>query len=472
MYIETLKPEFINKFWPTASKALRDGMVASSAAAFKRYNKITPDGLAKIFGQASLESGRGVTLFENLNYSATRLVEIFGVGKHSAKITPSEAKSLARNQQKIANRVYGRGNPKKAQELGNIYENDGWNFRGQGILQLTGRKTYREVGALCGLDLENNPGWATDPRYALLVMLAFFEWKKRNKKSVISQINTMSVSTLTQVVNGGQTHLAERIDFTNKAAVLISAVYLPRKLGLISTPILDESEATVAEAADQVPTQMIVVEKLEKEGKAPIVTTPVVAGPNDPVLASFGDTDNDFVRTAQRRLPKGDYYAGKIDGDYGTVFRDALFSFQANNGFVPQINLTQSMLDKMEDIVPRPLSAERTAAKIEDTPELAKSPLVRFSNKIKAGAYALLGMIGIDATNWAPSSLKEAFSMYTDNEGMIGTVFGYVRYIISTIVGNPFFLLAVVGILLYVIYRMRKDKVAQFRAGMDVNITK
>src|SRR5215204_4107355 len=86
-------------------------------ALLQQHGINTPDRLAHFLAQVLHESG-GLTLeHESLNYRAARLVEIFGVGRHSALITADEAESLAHDERKIAERVYGLGNLRKAREL-------------------------------------------------------------------------------------------------------------------------------------------------------------------------------------------------------------------------------------------------------------------------------------------------------------------------------------------------------------------
>src|SRR5262245_44032677 len=70
----------------------------------------TPDRFAHFLAQVLHESGGLRFEWENMNYRADRLLEIFGVGKHSAKIMPEEANRLAGNPEAIAERVYGLGN--------------------------------------------------------------------------------------------------------------------------------------------------------------------------------------------------------------------------------------------------------------------------------------------------------------------------------------------------------------------------
>jgi len=81
-----------------------------------------------------------------MNYSAERLMQIFGVGRHSAAVTPAEAERLAHDERAIAERVYGLGNPRKALELGNKEQGDGFRYRGCGLMQTTGRFNFRLMG--------------------------------------------------------------------------------------------------------------------------------------------------------------------------------------------------------------------------------------------------------------------------------------------------------------------------------------
>lgn len=152
-------------------------------AAFERGNSLlqqheitTPDRLAHFLAQILHESG-GLTLErESMKYRPERLLEIFGAGKHSAAITPAEAQNLARDERAIAERVYGLGNARKAQELGNRDPGDGFKYRGAGLMQTTGRANYRRMGLLCGVDFEKQPDLVFSAPHALKPALA--EWSE------------------------------------------------------------------------------------------------------------------------------------------------------------------------------------------------------------------------------------------------------------------------------------------------------
>src|SRR6185503_11952740 len=120
------------------------------------------------------ETGGLALEWENMSYSAERLCEVFGVGRHSAAITPEEAETLAHNPAAIAERVYGLGNPRKAQELGNTEPGDGFRYRGGGLMQTTGRANYRRMGEECGVDFEQTPDLIVSAQHALKPALA--EW--------------------------------------------------------------------------------------------------------------------------------------------------------------------------------------------------------------------------------------------------------------------------------------------------------
>src|ERR1035438_1921170 len=95
----------------------------------------TPLRLSHFLAQILHETGGGKILVENLAYTtAERLLLIFGLGHHSAAIRADEVSDLLNNPQRLAERVYGLGNPSKARELANTRLGDGYKYRGRGPL--------------------------------------------------------------------------------------------------------------------------------------------------------------------------------------------------------------------------------------------------------------------------------------------------------------------------------------------------
>jgi putative chitinase len=62
-------------------------------------------------------------------------------------------------------------------DLGNTKTGDGPRYKGRGLLQLTGRANYRDLGKILKVNLEANPHRAAEP--ALSLMIACEYWKKR-----------------------------------------------------------------------------------------------------------------------------------------------------------------------------------------------------------------------------------------------------------------------------------------------------
>lgn len=61
--------------------------------------------------------------------------------------------------------------PGVALELGNSEPGDGALFHGRGDVMLTGRRNYRLMGQLLGVDLEGNPPLAKDPEISAAILM-------------------------------------------------------------------------------------------------------------------------------------------------------------------------------------------------------------------------------------------------------------------------------------------------------------
>jgi len=103
--------------------------------------------LAHFLAQCALESANFTAVVENLNYSAQRLLQVFP--KYFKNV---DVNAYARNPQKIASRVY-------ANRMGNGDEasGDGFNYRGRGYIQLTGKNNYQSFTNHIGEDCVANP---------------------------------------------------------------------------------------------------------------------------------------------------------------------------------------------------------------------------------------------------------------------------------------------------------------------------
>lgn len=138
--------------------------------ALRVFEITSPASVAALIAQASFESQGFTKLEENLYYrSAERIKEVW----------PSRFSSLAdaaryvRKPEPLANFVY-------ANRLGNGDKDsgDGWQYRGRGIFQLTGRANYMAAGDALRTDYKGQPWLATDPADACFI--AAWYWSTRN----------------------------------------------------------------------------------------------------------------------------------------------------------------------------------------------------------------------------------------------------------------------------------------------------
>lgn len=160
--------------------------------------------IAHFLSQIHHESGGFKSVYENLNYSAERLMSVFP--KYFK--TTEEAKKYSRKPELIANKVY-------ANRMGNGDESsgDGWKFRGRSYIQLTGKNNYIEFGKNINKDLVNNPD-AVAEQYPLIAAAWFWNIRKLNMLADEGQSSEV-VRKITKVINGGVNGLEHRISLFN-----------------------------------------------------------------------------------------------------------------------------------------------------------------------------------------------------------------------------------------------------------------
>lgn len=199
---------------PAYVRAFEDG-----DALLAEYGVTTPLRLAHFLAQVFHESGGLTIIRESGAYSASRIMEIFGVNRHSAKVTAAEARALAGNGPALFERVYGLGNPGKARELGNTQPGDGWAYRGNGLMQTTGRGAHRRLGQKVGLGstFEDDPDKVTAAKFALLPALA--EWKESGCNALADKND---LAGITKRINGGYNGKADRQAWFNKIYPLLT----------------------------------------------------------------------------------------------------------------------------------------------------------------------------------------------------------------------------------------------------------
>lgn len=188
----------LHHLWPHGDQhvpGLVEGIAVAAIENFPKYGLTTPLLVAHAFAQFSEECGAGLEMIENMNYSATGLEKTW-----PTRFNASRAARYAHNPKMIADAVYGG-------RMGNAAppSDDGWNYRGHGLSQLTGKGDYAKLAAKLGLDLVNNPDLVNDPEHALECGVADFILC-----GCLPAAQRDDVRGVTHALNGGYIGLAER----------------------------------------------------------------------------------------------------------------------------------------------------------------------------------------------------------------------------------------------------------------------
>jgi putative chitinase len=210
--------EVLTRLWPHGDQkipGLRAGMIETAPAVFRKYGINTPLLIAHVMAQISHECGAGHDVVENLNYTAGRMMQVWP----SRFPTMASATPYAGNPRALANKVYnGR--------MGNVSgSDDGWNFRGRGASQTTGREGYQRLARATGLDVVNHPDLVNDPRYFMECGVADFI-----NCGCLPYAKADDIVNATRRLNGGTVGLDQRKQWLAKwkAAMVTVPVPVPR----------------------------------------------------------------------------------------------------------------------------------------------------------------------------------------------------------------------------------------------------
>jgi putative chitinase len=167
---------------------------------FNSYQMNNPLRIAHFMSQIEHESGLKA-ISENLNYSKSGLLKTFG-----KYFTEAKADEYARNPEKIANVVY-------ANRMGNGDEcsGEGWEFRGRGFIQLTGKSNYIVLSKDTRIDYVENPDWLLREPDAMIAALWF--WNK-NKLNLLADKD--DAKAVTRKINGGYNGLKHRLELLSE----------------------------------------------------------------------------------------------------------------------------------------------------------------------------------------------------------------------------------------------------------------
>jgi putative chitinase len=191
---------------PGYSEAFRLGQPV-----FDRWEiSATPQRVSHFLAQVLHESQALTVEYENLSYSAERLSKVWPVRFRPRG--PLDPAGYARNPRKLANLVYGG-------RMGNEGAEDGFLYRGRGMLQLTGKASYARATALVREKMAGTPGAAApdfvarpdavlDPQWCLEVAAA--TWVDKGCNALADEND---LDQVTRRINGAGNGLAERTEW-------------------------------------------------------------------------------------------------------------------------------------------------------------------------------------------------------------------------------------------------------------------
>lgn len=193
---------------PNCRSSYRAGFESSQAVLDRFGISNSPLRIAHFMAQVLYESGGLSIQFENLNYSEQRLPVVWPT--RFAPKGPLLPADYAHNPEKLANEVYGA-------RMGNVDAGDGYRYRGRGLLQITGKDSYRQVTESVQAERGECPDFEIEPDAVIdadwCVFVAAAEW---NAKACNSSADQNSIIQVTRKINGGKIGLAERTEWLKR----------------------------------------------------------------------------------------------------------------------------------------------------------------------------------------------------------------------------------------------------------------
>lgn len=164
--------------------------------------------LAAFIANVAHESGGFRQKEENMNYTAARILATWPSRFKSL----AEAQPYAHNREKLANKVYGG-------RMGNRLPNDGYDMRGGGFIQITGREMYYAYQKHISFDTTENTANAvrTDDYWAMDSACWFFA----NVKMLVPLAKKKRFKEICIAINGGLIGYDDRVALYNRALKFI-----------------------------------------------------------------------------------------------------------------------------------------------------------------------------------------------------------------------------------------------------------
>lgn len=193
---------------PSARSSYREAFINAQPVLDLFGISDSPLRMAHFMAQMLHECGGLTIQFENLNYSAARLPKVWP--SRFQPTGPLNPAAFAHNPQKLANEVYGR-------RMGNTAPDDGFTYRGRGLLQLTGKDSYQRATQILRGSFADAPDFVQAPDevisagWCVTVAAAIWQQKGCNEKA-----DADSITQVTKAINGGLIGLGDRKEWLRR----------------------------------------------------------------------------------------------------------------------------------------------------------------------------------------------------------------------------------------------------------------
>ena len=177
----------------------------------------SPLRVCHFMAQVLTETGRLRVLVEDLDYTARRLMVVWPSRFPNLKT----AQQYEHDEQKLGNFVY-------ANRLGNgdAASGDGFNYRGRGLIQITGKSAYTRFGKQLGIPLAATPDLAFDPDHCLEIAAAEWAVSGYGGKFCNELADEDDIDGVTRAINGGLTGIDDRGSWLKRC----KAIWMPAPL--------------------------------------------------------------------------------------------------------------------------------------------------------------------------------------------------------------------------------------------------
>lgn len=187
---------------PHLAEAVLEPWVIPLRDACARFEINSIRRVAAFLGNLAHEGGWRLGRRENMNYSAVRLSQVWPGRFAKSKGVPNAlALLLANKPEALANHVYANRMGNRGPDTG-----DGWRYRGNGPIQLTGHDNHAAFAKAMGMEVAAAAAWI-ESTFEGAVMSAAWFWEENDINRLA---DTPGVEDEARAINGGEIGLADR----------------------------------------------------------------------------------------------------------------------------------------------------------------------------------------------------------------------------------------------------------------------